>query len=160
MYVCTRENFHCIFLYTTQNTANILYYFVYILCFHSLFYYNIITDKFVLLQQMLLLINLVSSTVSNCREKSWGKRIGDVGAAGKVGVGRGVKGYRSDLEKKAEGGEITEPRDATENKGCLSTPRFLSSVIPFILSVSSLPPILREKISSTVTTYHDVQLVR
>lgn len=90
MYV--REKFSLyIFIVQTYN------YFVYISCVSILYFItNITTDKFVLLQQMLLLINLVSWTVSNRRrEKSWGKQIGDVGAAGKVGVGRGVKGYRA-----------------------------------------------------------------
>lgn len=34
------------------------------------------------------------------------------------------------------GRKITGPGEARENKGCLSTPQFLSLVTPFILSVS------------------------
>jgi len=66
-----------------------------------------------------------------------GKRKGDVAAIGNVEVGRRVKGPSGKRGGEGQKGEITEPRDAAENKGCLSTPRFLSSVILFILSVSS-----------------------
>lgn len=122
---------------------------------YSTFLYalHFVFSFFVLLQRIPLLINLASSTVSKIVVgKIRGKMDRRCRSSGKSRSRSQGQGVPCDLEKKAERGEITEPRDATENKGCLSTPRFLSSVIPFILSVSSFPPTLRKKISRTGTT--------
>lgn len=45
---------------------------------------------------------------------------------------------KSKGDRQEEREEITGPGKARENKGCLSTPQFLSLVTPFILSVSVL----------------------
>lgn len=154
MYV--RKLSRYIFIYKILQTYCIVFRFYVFILFYCK--KNVTTDKFVLLQQMLLLINLVSSTVSNRREKSWGKRIGDVGAAGKVGVGRGVKGYPSDLEKKGGRGRDKRKRRDREQRVLIDAAVLILGNSFYFIRFFSLAHPSREDLEHRY--YHDVQLVR